>query len=322
MKRTSLLMTAALTLPLAMTACGGSDGEGEEDQGTVEGEHYQYVVATIDPRSTNRLDIDGNGMSENKLGDLVGILTLAGFEVQEAIDEAVLKGAAILLADVQTTSFSASATAGVSFYLGDSATAMPPPCTDTTMIATCGKHLAGTGTFNIAATSPRDTLLKGKFAAGTFKAGPGKLAIQIALTGAPITVNLISARAQLSTTTADGIAKGLVGGAISDAELNNNVLPAIEGQLKAVVDRDCGPLADRDTSANGNCSCTGATGLAVLRGQAPFDYAPTRDCQVSVAEIKGHPLLVTALKADIMVEGQPALSVGLGFTAKKATFVR
>jgi hypothetical protein len=196
MKRTSLLMTLALTLPLGVTACGGSDDDGE-DLGTPEGEHYQYVVATIDPRSTNRLDIDGNGMSENRLGDLVGILDLANFKVQETINEAVQKADVLLLADLQTSSFSASGTAGISFFLGDSASAMPTPCTDTSMISTCGKHLAGTGMFSIAASSPRDTLLKGKFAAGTFKAGPGKLAIQIALTGAPITVNLIGARAQL-----------------------------------------------------------------------------------------------------------------------------
>jgi hypothetical protein len=310
------LLSFALALPLASTACG-SDDSGDSETPT--GEHYGYVVATVDPRATNKLDIDGNGSSENKLGDLVGLLTAGGFKVQEAIDEAVLTGAALLLVDVQTTSFSGASSAGVAFYLGDSATAMPAPCTDTTMITTCGKHLAGTGSFSIAASSPRDTQLPGPLTGGTLKAGPGELAIQIALTGAPIVVNLIGARAQISSVTADGIGKGVVGGAISLTELNNNVLPAIEGQLDAVVLRDCGPLAGR---TGDTCNCTaGSTGLAVLRGTPPFDYSPA-DCDVSLDEIKNNTVVAPSLKSDVTVDGMPGISVGLGFTAKKATFTR
>lgn len=321
MKRVSLLMITSLMLPLGLAACG-SDDEGEGEDGPVEGDHTQYVVATIDPRSTNRLDVDGNGMSENKLGDLVAILDLANFMVQATLTEALQKGDVLLLADVQTTSFSASGTAGVSFYLGDSATAMPTPCTDSTMISTCGKHLAGTGMFSIAASSPRDTLLKGKFAGGTFNAGPGKLAIQIALTGAPLTVNLVGARAQLSSVTADGIGKGIVAGAITQTELDTNIFPAIQGQLREVLNRDCGTLPGRAANLT-TCSCTAAsTGAEILRGTAKFDHAMPQDCDISIDEIKTHPLLITALKTDVMIDNQPALSVGLGFTGKKATFAR
>lgn len=321
MKRVSLLMMTALTLPLGLAGCGGSDDEGEDDLGTPEGEHYQSVVATIDPRSNNRLDIDGNGMSENQLGELVNLLTLAEFDVQATIDEAVKKGTALLLADVQTSSFSTSSdTAGVSFYLGDSATAQPAPCTDTANIATCGQHLAGTGSFNIAASSPRDTLLKGKFSAGSFKAGPGKLAIQIALTGEPITINLIGARAQLSSVTADGIGKGILGGAISQTELDSNILPAIAAQFEGLLVRDCGPAGQRAVA--NSCSCRAdTTGLSLVTGTLSFDSAP-QDCTISVAEIKNHTVIRTALKMDIMVDNQPALSVGLGFSTKKATFAR
>lgn len=320
MKRVSLLMITSLMLPLGLAACG-SDDEGEGEDGPPEGEHYQSVVATIDPRSNNRLDIDGNGMSENQLGELVNLLTLVDPTLLDTIDNSVKRASVLLLADVQTSSFSASGTAGVSFFLGDSATAMPTPCTDTTMIATCGKHLAGTGTFTIAATSPRDTLLTGKFAAGTFKAGPGKLAVQIALTGdQPITVNLIGARAQLSSVTADGIGKGILGGAISQTELDGNVLPTITSQLEAVLTRDCGPLNAR-VVANA-CSCMPmSTGRTLVTGATSFDTAP-QDCAISIDEIKNNALIKTALKMDIMVDNQPALSVGLGFTTKKATFAQ
>jgi hypothetical protein len=310
------LLSFALVLPLASAACGSDDSsEGEEPSG----EHYGYVVATVDSRASNKLDIDGNGSSENKIGDLIALLAIGGFQVQSTIDEAVATGATLLLVDVQTTSFSGAGSAGVAFYLGDSATAMPAPCTDTTMISTCGKHLAGTGTFTIAASSPRDTQLTGPLTGGTLKAGPGKIAIQIALTGAPIVVNLMGARTQVSSITADGIGKGIVGGAISLTELNNNVLPAIEGQLDAVVLSDCGAPAGR---TGATCSCVaGSTGLTVLRGASPFDYSPA-DCEVSLDEIKTHQLVAPSLKSDVTIDGMPGISVGLGFTAKKATFTR
>lgn len=309
MKQTSLLCLA-LTLPLAAVGCGSDDGGSG-----AEGDHYQYVVATMDPKATNALDIDGNGRSENQLGALVGFLTLGGFQVQEAIDEAVVRGQALLLADLQTTSFSAASGAGFALYLGDSAAITPAPCTDDTMLATCGQHLKGTGSFSIASASPRDTVLTGSIAGGIFSGGPGTLSIPVALTGAPIIVKLIGARVKISETTDSSLA-GIVGGAIADSEINSNILPAIRDQLETVLTRDCGPLAGRTPAS---CGCTaGSTGLSIIQG---FDIAPN-DCQVTVEEIKNQPLIANGLKADITVDGQPALSVGIGFTAKKATYTR
>ncbi len=323
MNRLSLLCFA-LALPLAATACGGSDDEGE-DGGAVEGDHSQYVVSTINTSATNKLDIDGNGTPENKVGGLVPTLSLVGIDVQSTIDEAVVTGSAILLADLQTTSFSSSSsTAGFSVYLADSAAVTPAPCTDPTVLTTCGKHLQGTGSFSVAATSPTDTELKGKFSNGKLQAGPGKIAIQIALTGAPITVNLVGARIEISSVTADGIGKGLIGGAVSETELNTNVFPSIQVQLKSVIDRDCGAEAVRVRNADGVCgrnenatftACIG-TGATIV---GFFDSA-AGDCKVSVEEVKNNPILAPSLASDVTINGEKGVSVVLGFSAKKATF--
>jgi hypothetical protein len=317
MNRYSLL-SFALALPFVAAACGGSDEEGES--GPAEGEHYRYVVATVDPSETNKLDIDGNKSVENRLGGLVGLLNGFDLKVNETINEAVLSGAAVLLVDVQTSSFANASNAGVSFYLGDGATAMPAPCTDATMISTCGQHLMGNGSFSLTASSPRDTELRGPFTTGTLKTtSKGKISIQVALTGAPIVVNLVSARAQIGTITADGIGKGVVGGAITESELNSNIFPAVAAQIEAIVERDCGPLAGRD--ATGDCSCAAnSTALTILQGPVPFDTATPKDCRVSVEEIKSNLLISSQLAPDVMVDGQPGLSVVIGFTAKKATF--
>lgn len=321
----SSLWCLALVTPLAAGAagCGSDDGDGQ-----VEGEHYRYVVATLSTVATNKLDIDDNGRTENKLGDLVGLLTAANFGVQATVDEAVNTGSAVLLADLQTSSFSSAASAGFAVYLGDSASITPAPCTDITMLATCGQHLKGTGAFTIAASSPRDTLLTGPFAGGTMKGGPGKISLQLALTGAPITVSLTSARVQISDVSADGIGRGLIGGGVTQTELDTTVLPGVTAQLKAVIDRDCGPEAERALSG-GVCgrqpvggsftACmAGTTGETVLAPTSGFDS--TRDCKVTLAEVKAHPILAQGLSPDLMVNGQPAMSAVLGFTAKKGSF--
>lgn len=321
----SSLWCLALVTPVAVGACGSDDDGG----GEVSGDHYRYVVSTLSTMATNKLDIDGNGRTENKLGEL--LQGLSTFPIQATIDETLARGSVLLLADVQTTSFSGASAAGFSVYLGDSATTMPAPCTDNTMLATCGQHLKGTGTFTVAATSPRDAQLTGPFAGGTLKAGPGKLSLQLALSGTPVTVGLIGAQVQIGDVSADGINRGIFGGGVTQAELDSVVLPAVVAQIKSVVDRDCGPESERTLRASDNtcgrtpvggsftpCMDTGATVLAPSSG---FDTAPApRDCKVSLAELKAHPLLGQALTPDVMVNGQAAVSAVLGFTAKKATF--
>lgn len=330
MKRYSLL-SFALALPFAAVACGGSDDEGEGG-GTPEGEHYRYVVNSINASGSNKLNIDGMGATENKLGGLVD--TLQNFmlaDVKAAIDEAVLSGNSLVLADLQTTSFSASGTAGFQVFLGDRATANPRPCTDDTMVATCGQHLMGTGSFTVAAASPRDAALTGTFQGGTLKGGQGKITIPIALTGAPITVGLVAAQMQLSNVNADGIGTGILGGALLEKDLNDQVLPQVNTQLQLVVERDCGPAATRVRGAVGtppqmvcgnNASGTfvpcAATGAGILSTTLGFD--PDNNCVFGLDDVKNSNTLKTFLNSDVTIDGQKGVSVVIGFTAKKATF--
>lgn len=323
MKSSSLLCLALMT-PLA--ACGSDDGDG-----TVEGEHYRYVVSSLSTTSTNKLDLDGNGRTENKLGELLGSLA-PFFAIQTTIDEALLKGTVLLLADLQTPSFSSAGNAGFSVYLGDAASVSPAPCTDVNVLTTCGQHLTGTGTFAVAATSPRDAQLTGPFAGGTMKAGPGKLSLQLALTGTPITVSLLGARAQISEASADGIERGIMGGGISQSELDTVLLPAVAAQMKVVIDRDCGPEAERmlgrvtPQSAEVCGRMTGGaftacvdTGATLLGGATGFDTAP-RDCKITTADLKASALLGQALTPDITIDGQQAVSAVIGFKTKKGAF--
>lgn len=308
-----LLLAAAL--PFAAVACGGDDG------GPVvpEGEHYQYVASRVLVPATNTqareygLDLDGNQTIDNQLGMVLGILATMNFDVQGSVDESVADGSIILLADVQTTDFMNASAAGLKILLGDNP--MPQPCTDPAnpTIATCGKHLTGTGTFSIAASSPTDALLAGPIVGGTFNGGPGTVSLQISLGADALQLNLVGARAKASGISADGITSAIVAGALTENDLNTTILPAIQEQLVPTIAADCTDL----TNPGAECGCVdGSTGQTLL---TLFDIDP-KDCMVTVDEIKSNGLIQGALAPDVTIDGMPALSLGIKLEAKKASF--
>jgi hypothetical protein len=310
----------AATLPLTVVACGGGD-----DGGTIipEGEHYQYVASkAYVPTNNNQardygLDLDGDKIVDNQLGMVLGTLAGMGFDIQGTIDEAVAEGSIILLADFQTKDFTNTTAAGMQILLGDNP--MPQPCTDpqNPTLDTCSKHLTGTGSFSIAAGSPMNAAVTGKIVNGTFTGGPGRISLQIALgTTESIQLDLIGARAKASGITADAISSISLAGALPEEDLNTTVIPAIQQQLVPAIAEDCTML-----TAPPGCGCaassTGATILELFDGGLP---GSTKDCMVSVDEIKGNSLIQSLLAPDVDIDGVPALSLGIKIEAKKATF--
>jgi hypothetical protein len=321
-------------LSLSLVACGGDDGEG-----TVipEGEHYQYVSSkAFVPTNNNQarefgLDIGSSSGKldktvDNQLGMVLGTLATMGFDVQGTINEAVAEGSIILLVDFQTPdpTFMNSSASGLSILLGDTPmpaacnagethcnTATPPVCMG------CGRHLTGTGAFTIKAGSPNNAAVGGKIINGTFTGGPGNISLQIALGGTDaIQLDLIGARAKASGITTDGITSVILAGALTEADLNAKVIPAIASQIAPVIAEDCNML-----SAPPACGCTaGSTGKTVLDlfdGGVP---GSAKDCAVSVEEIKQNSLIQSLLAPDVTIDGQKALSLGIKVEAKKATF--
>lgn len=316
-----VLLTAAL--PLA--ACGG----GDEGQPVPEGEKYTYVVATASvPTSASQatkdfgIDLDGDGRKDNALGSVLATLKGQGLDVQPSLTDAVNDGSIVLLAEFQTKSFSAASASGLRVFLGDSTMITPAACTDPLMIATCGQHLKGTGSFKISASSPTTALVSGPIVGGTFKGGPGTISLQISLTAgaAPLQLDLLGARAELSTITDASIGKGIVAGAISKADLDDKILPAIKGQLDAQVAACTGTPKTPPL-----CGCMSGSGAAQILSL--FDTTPA-DCAVSLDEIKNNSIIKTLLAPDVecnatgcVANGTPnALSIGLGVTAVKGTF--
>jgi hypothetical protein len=299
-------------LALPLVACTS------DEQEPPSGPHYGYVANTVSVPTSNQqatefgLDLDGDKQVDNQLGQVLAALKGQGFDVQGTIDEAVAQGDIILLVDFQTKSFTSTAGAGLAIKLGDKATAMPKPCVDMNDM-TCGKHLAGTGTFTVAANSPDNVAVAGKIAGGTFNGGPGDLTLQIALGGTmAVSLDLIEARAKASGISDTGMTTLILAGALTESDLNMKVIPAIHGQIGPLVARDCNaPTMPPD------CGCMNpSTGKTVL---GLFD-APPKDCMVTVDEIKNHSLIKSLLAPDL-VDGKfktnPSLSLGVKATAVK-----
>jgi hypothetical protein len=328
--RTSICFVGALSLGLGACGGGGDDDGGGDDTIDPSGTNNTFVVTDITlptngaSAMTLGLDIDGkaNDGVDNQLGMVLGSIgALApSLNLQMSLDEQVDKGSIILLANLKAKDLANASGVGLYVLIGDNPN--PPACTDATDMV-CGKHLAGTASFDIAASSPPDAKLAGRIISGKFcspsdctKPGSGTVTLQIALAGGlPIDLPLQKAKAELTGISAAGFTGGKIGGAISQTDIDNNVVPAIAETVRSSFDETCDVGG---TPPNCGCMPADSTG-ATLRGL--FDKAPTQDCMITDAEVKS--VVGGFLTPDIDLNGDgtnDALSLGIGVKAVKGTF--
>jgi hypothetical protein len=275
----------------------------------------RYVLATQTTPTNNAqarelgLDLNADAIIDNQLGMVMATFASQGFDIQESTDTAVDRGAILMLVELQADGFVASP---ASFTLFTGATPQPLPCNgagDTI----CRHHLAGTGAFTVAADSARDTPLEGSIVGGTLTTDvntAGKLTIQTTMmTPNAVTLNLIGARVKASPSET-GIMNGVIAGAITPAEVDTKVLPQWQQAFAAAMQQDCPGTAP-------SCGCAaGSTGESI---HGLFDTSPV-NCVITVQEIKSNSLVQSLLAPDVTIDGQQALSFGIGFTAVRGAF--
>jgi hypothetical protein len=307
MFRTHLFLLCS-ALPLIACSGGGGGPEGPQNP---------YVVSEVSVPTTNPqameigLDLNGDKVVDNQLGAVLAALSTSGFKVQDALTKAINEGDIVLLASIQTSSFSSSGNVGFRVFIGDTATVTPAPCTSTTDTA-CRHHLDGNGSFTIAASSPTDAEVTGKISGGTFTGGPGDISLKIALGSTDgVQLDLIGARAKATGISATAVDSIIVAGALTQDDLNSKVIPEIFKQLGPIVTSDC------PTGVLPDCGCTaGSTGKTIL---SLFDNMP-KDCKLVVEEIQNSTLLKSLLAPDVTIDGKMAISLGVKVKATKATF--
>lgn len=323
-QRSSILL-AVSALSFGAVACGG--GSGDDDTMTVDpnGTNHTYVVDSVKlPVKAGEgtkygLDLDGDGKVDNALGQILAALSSAAgsgsFDLQPTIDKQVNSGSIILLANVKATALDMANGVALQVYLGTNPS--PAPCTDPNDDTTCGKHLAGTGTFDVDASGPTDAVMVGKIIGSQFTGGPGKVTLKLSLSGAPVQLDLIGARAKLGGVTDTAIGSdaspGVIGGAITQADLDSKVIPAVVQTFNDQIAANCPVPVD---PSKADCGCTGGTTTII----SLFDKAPTHDCNITIDELKNNDLISTLLAPDVSIGGVEALSVGVGVTTVKGTF--
>jgi len=328
MRQNRSIFFVACALPLSLVACGSS---GNDSPIIPEGTHYGYVVSKADtvPAAGHAADFGVDlgsktsatldGKVDNQLGEALSVLSSLGFNVQGTVDTAISHGSIILLVDFQTKNFVNTNAAGLSVKFGTNPT--PSACSSPTD-TTCGHHLDGTASFQIAADSPNDTALAGKIVNGTFTSAAGDVSLQLAIgTTTPIEFNLLHARAKATTISETGMSL-IVGGLLTQSDLMTKIGPAIKASVDAILATNCTALNPMSAP---KCGCAaGSTGEfieGILDGDLP---GTSKDCNISVEEILGYPVVAQLLTPDSCSKDScstaDALSIGVKVQAVKATF--
>ncbi len=272
-----------------------------------------YVVDKITvPTSTADamqvgLDLDGNGTVDNKLGSVIETLTTMGIDAGASVTQSIDEGDTILLARIGTTSFLEAEVATFQTFSGADPSIAPCNGENDTE---CRHHLQGTASFT-AMADPAGKPLVGTFGGGTFYGTSGELVIRIALLGAdPIDLVLEGSKTQLQMATDTSIGKAQLAGMVTQADIDEKVLPAVQANMASAVAADCTAPTAADCGCTANSDGKQAIGM--------FD--DNADCQVSLEEIKDNALVKAMLAPDVELDGTKGISLGVTATAVMAQF--
>ncbi len=336
--RLALALTSSLALALA--ACGGDDGSNgngaqPDAAGDPEGEHHTYVVDQLQiPTSATEvsrygLDLDGDLEPDNALGLVLSALgnVVGEIDLQETLDAQFDAGSLIVLADLQATSLDDASNSAFWVYLGDNPGT--DPCADEEE-EDCGYHLDGQTSFDIAANSPTDARVDGSISGGAFSGGPGVVSLSLALVDdiPPLNVDLVGARVEIESVSETGLASGRIGGGITIAQIEDELMPAIAAGLTALIEEECeGPGEDPAP-----CGCPEDSTSDIV--QQTFDTGES--CDVTTEELLNNDTISTLIQPDVDLldengnfnptpEDDPdwspdAMSLGVGFSAVGADF--
>jgi hypothetical protein len=290
---------------------------GGDDLGTDAGplERRTYVVSQLTlptqagDSTTYGLDLDGDGMPDNALAQMLNTLTGAGLQLQQAEDGAITEGSAILLVEASASSFAGGAAQARALRGGDPT---PPACTTPGDPLSCGQHLSGAAHFTV--TPPVPEVMSGTITSGALEVGPGASMVPIAFLTTPVWLPLVAARARAQLD-ATGLTSGVLAGGVRQSDVDTLLIPAFYGAILNTINNDCG---------TSGCMA-GSVGASMV---TLFDA--NHDGGVMLEEFQASSLVQTLLAPDLDLfdaAGAPgtdgvldSLSVGVGFTTVGAVF--
>jgi hypothetical protein len=312
---------------------GGGDDDDTQDVFPTTGAYVHFASDTINVPSTPAestqfgLNIDGDsqGHVDNALGGLLAALSMNGLDAQASLNESIAAGKLVLLHSIRSddATLMADDSVGWRVYIGDKHETPAPPVFD------------GTDTFTVDATSQQDSFVVGSLTAGQFNGGPGTVSIQISLAGSdPLRLDLIGARIK-ATVTPTGVTTGVLGGAVTNDDIQNNILPAVVPLVNSAILTNDGVDGALVMCPANPCPPTNVKGEAVTcdtdRGLCLSASSKNvlnlldadKDGTVTLAEIQSNSIVSSLLAPDVDMDKngtKESLSVGIGFTTVAAMF--
>ncbi len=284
---------------------------------TLPGQHSDFAI-----------DLNGDGVVDDQLGDIMGALMLQGITLQSKLDQAVAAGNDVILLDAATAdaTFANDACATTNFLPGVN---QPSP------------DFSGSGHFTVDGTQPA-TMFRGPITSTLFSSQPPPsvqnppvtLQVRVApfgatplpLVGAHLSWGYFSGELQsgqiAGALTLKDVQHVLVPGLAStfNQEVQSNPTSTLSMQLRAAFDTGGAP-----DPVFGSCAGNTCKGVDGVCGVA-------NDGIIQVCEVATNAPMAMALKPDVqMFDGgtyAPSLanatpdsvSVGLGFSAVAASF--
>lgn len=327
MRVTTALMGLSCGLLLSV-GCGGSDAT-SCDITKVTGTSNKFATnSLLLPLSDSyAIDIDGDGRKDNALKMLLSPLAAQNVDLQGGVNSAVAAGEAVLLADITASDLTTAAC--VKTTLNAAVKPANPP------------KYNGTDTFTID-TKQTATPLAGSITGGTYTTtlpkdmGPKDadvptITLQLAIAGGNLALKLMGAHVQ-GTVNANGIMSGQIHGVILQKDIDGSVIPAVADLVTAQIHKDPTGSSSKliiqlfedmtNSISKNKCAAKAADCCAT--------NAPT--CKILPEEVKASPVVGGLLAPDVGTHDasgawkpakgntKDAMSVGLGFTAVKASF--
>ncbi|HEY1587067.1 MAG TPA: hypothetical protein VGH63_15335 [Polyangia bacterium] len=343
MKRSSFstgILSLASILPLTFAACGGGTDSGDctASGGTNKAQYVTNAVMVPQQRKDYAIDLNGDGVLDNQLGNIIGALTGQGLDVQMGVDQAVTDGSLIVLLGESSTdaAFQTDACATTTVNVGQSIVAPALP------------DYSGSGHFTIDSTNPGGTF-NGPIKVGKFSSAPPattttpvSVTIKLPLVAGadPVKLEVDGAHLQFTRDSSGKITGGQLNGAIKQTAVQMDIIPNVATLLsnklmndmpQTPTDMQIASIFDNGGKADAACS-TGTCknpGYGTRAGMC----AAAKDNIIDTCEVSTAGLIQNVLASDVQMfdasgkyapnkanTTKDSLSLGLSFSAVGASF--
>jgi hypothetical protein len=319
MKKTAWIAVTLSALLGVSIGCGG--GGGPDNSGQVDNIAWTYpetqmvvtdLVLPADATEAKSMafDLDHNGSPDNQLGNILAALksSMGSTSPQTSVDDAMNKGDIIVLFSIFAESMQASKKAALWAFLGESMAFDPqtgPQAGDTFTVDTVKGPAAAYFGGSI------------KGGGGAFGGDLATLSLNLPLTsGSSLDLTLQAVNMEFDVSPSCSVSgceftNGRLGGAITETDLNNKVLPEVTNLLKDQLTSKC-------SMSTGACVCESGSGAETIESMFDTD----QNCDVTLEEVQGNNIIKAFLKGDVLLADgvSKGLSLAVAFEAVNATY--